>query len=75
MRKLGGSMSPVPSGLRMDPERSILAADDVAEAIIMAAGGSGWLWVPSYVVIRMVLSSAHRWTCFRTGHPAAMVQR
>lgn len=36
-----------PSALGIDPERSILAADDVVEAIAMAAGGSGWLWLPS----------------------------
>ena len=48
-----------PSALDMDPDRSILAADDVVEAIAMAAGGNGWLWFPSYVVIKIVLSSAH----------------
>lgn len=43
-RKLG-FMSP--SALDIDPERSMLAAADVVDAIAMAAGGSGWLWVPS----------------------------
>lgn len=48
-----------PSALDMDPESSILAAADVVDAIAMAAGGSGWLWFPSYVVIRIARSSAH----------------
>jgi hypothetical protein len=43
-RKLG-FMSP--SALDIDPERSMFAAADVVDAIAMAAGGSGWLWVPS----------------------------
>lgn len=49
----------IPSLLDMEPESSILAAAEVVDAIAMAAGGSGWLCVPSYVVISMVLSSAH----------------
>lgn len=36
-----------PSALDMDPDRSILAADDVVTAIFMAVGGNGWLWFPS----------------------------
>ena len=32
-----------PSALDMEPDRSILAADDVVDAIAMAAGGNGWL--------------------------------
>ena len=32
-----------PSALGMDPESNILAADDVVEAIAIAAGGNGWL--------------------------------
>lgn len=36
-----------PSALDMDPDRSILAADDVVDAMAMAAGGNGWLWFPS----------------------------
>lgn len=48
-----------PSALGMEPERSMLAAAEVVDAIAMAAGGSGWLWVPSYVVIKIVRSSAH----------------
>lgn len=39
-RKLG-FMRPSPLG--MDPDRSMLAAADVVEAIAMAAGGRGWL--------------------------------
>lgn len=52
----------IPSALGIDPERSIRAAEDVVEAIAMAAGGNGWLWLPSYVVMSMLLSSAHLWT-------------
>ena len=51
------------SELGIEPERSIWAAEEVVEAMAMAAGGNGWLWLPSYVVIRIVLSSAHLWTC------------
>ncbi|KAL2931325.1 Origin recognition complex subunit 1 [Bienertia sinuspersici] len=36
-----GFISPSPLGI--DPERSMLAAAEVVEAIAMAAGGSGWL--------------------------------
>lgn len=36
-----------PSELGMEPESSILAAEEVVEAIAMAAGGRGWLWLPS----------------------------
>lgn len=36
-----------PSALGIDPESSIDAAADVVDAIDMAAGGSGWLWLPS----------------------------
>lgn len=49
----------IPSALDMEPESSIFAAAEVVEAIAMAAGGSGWLCVPSYVVISIVRSSAH----------------
>lgn len=35
------------SALDMEPERSIVAAAEVVEAMAMAAGGSGWLWLPS----------------------------
>jgi hypothetical protein len=59
-RKLEATL---PSALGMDPESSMEAAAEVVEAMAMAAGGSGWLWVPSYVVMRMDRSSAHRWTC------------
>jgi hypothetical protein len=52
-----------PSVLDMEPDNSILAADDVVDAIAVAAGGKGWLWLPSYVVVRMVRSSAHLCTC------------
>lgn len=33
----------IPSALGMEPESSIRAADEVVEAIAMAAGGKGWL--------------------------------
>lgn len=36
-----------PSALDMEPESSMLAAADVVEAMANAAGGRGWLWVPS----------------------------
>lgn len=32
-----------PSALGIDPDRSILAAEEVVDAIAIAAGGSGWL--------------------------------
>ena len=32
-----------PSPLGMDPERSMLAAAEVVDAMAIAAGGSGWL--------------------------------
>lgn len=32
-----------PSALGIDPESSIRAADDVVDAIAIAAGGNGWL--------------------------------
>lgn len=51
-----------PSPLDIDPESNIVAAAVVVDAIVIAAGGSGWVWLPSYVVIRIDLSSAHRWT-------------
>lgn len=35
------------SWLDIEPERSILAAAVVVEAMDIAAGGSGWLWFPS----------------------------
>ena len=52
-----------PSVLDMEPDNNTLAADDVVDAIAVAAGGKGWLWLPSYVVVRMVRSSAHLCTC------------
>lgn len=42
-RKLEVIMSP----LGMEPDSSMEAAAEVVEAMAMAAGGSGWLWVPS----------------------------
>ena len=36
-----------PSADDTEPERSILAAAEVVEAIVTAAGGRGWLCVPS----------------------------
>lgn len=50
----------VPSGLEIDPDNNMLTAAAVVDAIAMAAGGNGWLWFPSYVVIRTDLSSAQR---------------
>lgn len=44
VRKLGFIR---PSALGLEPESSMLAAADVVDAIDIAAGGSGWLWVPS----------------------------
>lgn len=44
-RKLGFIIAP--SELGIEPDRSMLAAAEVVDAIAMAAGGSGWLWVPS----------------------------
>lgn len=43
-RKLGFI---TPSALDIEPDSNIFAAADVVEAIATAAGGSGWLWVPS----------------------------
>lgn len=43
-RKLG-FINPSPLGI--DPDKSMLAAADVVDAIAIAAGGSGWLWLPS----------------------------
>lgn len=48
-----------PSELDIDPERSMLAAADVVDAMAIAAGGRGWLWFPSYVVMRIDRSSMH----------------
>lgn len=53
-----------PSALDIEPDSSNRAADDVVDAIAIAAGGNGWLWLPSYVVIKIVLSSAHLCTYF-----------
>jgi hypothetical protein len=58
-----------------EPARSMDAAAEVVDAIAAAAGGSGWLCVPSYVVIRIDMSSAHRCTCFLTGQDGATVHR
>lgn len=33
--------------LELEPDRSIAAAADVVLAIAVAAGGRGWLWLPS----------------------------
>lgn len=54
------------SELDMGPERSIETAAEVVEAIAIAAGGNGWLWLPSYVVTSIVRSSAHLCTCDRS---------
>lgn len=49
-----------PSVLEVEPDNNIAAAAEVVDTIVIAAGGRGWLWVPSYVVIKIVRSSAHR---------------
>ena len=38
------------------------AAAEAVEAMAVAPTGSGWLCVPSYVVISMDMSSWHLWT-------------
>ena len=43
----------------VEPDISMEAAAEVVEAIAVAETGSGWLCVPSYVVIKMDMSSAH----------------
>lgn len=50
----------IPSALDIDPDNNMLAAAEVVDAMAIAAGGSGWLCVPSYVVTKIVLSSAQR---------------
>lgn len=40
-------------------------AVEAVEAIAVAPTGSGWLWVPSYVVIRIDISSKHLCTYFK----------
>lgn len=42
-----------------EPDNSMEAAAEVVEAMAVAVRGRGWLWFPSYVVIRMDMSSAH----------------
>ena len=39
-----------------EPEVNILAAAEVVEAIAVAEAASGWLCVPSYVVIKIDIS-------------------
>ena len=46
-----------PSALDIDPKSSMFAAAEVVDGMAIAAGGNGWLWVPSYVVVSTVLSS------------------
>lgn len=53
--------------LEIEPESSIEAAAEVVEAIVIAACGSGWLWVPSYVVVKIERSSVHLCTYTRFG--------
>lgn len=45
-----------------DVHLSIEAAAEVVEAMAVAENGREWLCVPSYVVIRMDMSSQHLWT-------------
>lgn len=42
-----------------EPETSMDAAVTVADAIVVAVGGRGWLCSPRYVVIKMERSSTH----------------
>lgn len=42
-----------------DLDNNMQAAAEVVEAMADAETGSGWLCVPSYVVIKMDMSSAH----------------
>lgn len=42
-----------------EPDKSMEAAAEVVDAMAVAEIGSGWLWVPSYVVIKIDMSSAH----------------
>lgn len=54
----------VPGGIELEvevdePDISMHAAAEVVEAIAVAESGSGWLCVPSYVVIKIDMSSAH----------------
>lgn len=58
-----------------EPDFSMLAAAEVAEAMASADTESGWLCVPSYVVIKTDMSSAHLCTCFLTGQDDETVQR
>lgn len=46
----------------VEPDKSMAAAAEVVAAMAVADGGRGWLWFPSYVVVKIVVSSAHRWT-------------
>jgi hypothetical protein len=48
--------------LEEEPDKSMAAAAEVVAAMAVADGGRGWLWFPSYVVVKIVVSSAHRWT-------------
>ena len=59
----------------VEPEVSMAATAEVVDAMAVAAGGRWWLCWPSYVVIRIDVSSAHRCTCFLTGQWGATVQR
>lgn len=57
-----------PSPLDIEPDSNMLAAAVVVDAMAIAAGGSGWLCVPSYVVIKILLSSAQRCTFKKKNH-------
>jgi hypothetical protein len=46
----------------VEPDINMEAAAEVVDAMAVAETGSGWLWVPSYVVISMDMSAAHLWT-------------
>lgn len=42
-----------------EPDKSMEAAAEVVDAMAVAEIGRGWLCVPSYVVIKIDMSSAH----------------
>ena len=65
-----------PVASEMEEEELVLessmnvAAAEVVEAMAVAPTGSGWLWVPSYVVTRIDMSSRHRCTCIYMRAPS-----
>ena len=49
----------MPFMIGVGPDTSMDAAEEMADANGIAAGGRGWLWSPSYVVDSIEGSSAH----------------